>query len=377
MSTSSLRNEHSVTTVSWIPSDLLEGMGKIATRMKMAHHDPPPPTSLGADIPATLEELRITDGFRFANHLRAFIVVDDSSHIISAGYSGGGVMGSTTVGLAVGSITVPAIRFEDRRSEPEIGTDFVRFTQTVGGRTGAPMPRAVKHPPFVQYHAPIVWTTLELIIRTDGTHEATFVGASGFPRHWLFDDSGSLVAKSSLAEYKKWMNESFGHRTPWGDEDSPTLVTAVESALERDLQGAIMRGSQRPEIRRIRAGGALVEQGSPSDELFLLLNGILVVEVDGEKIAELGPGAVLGERALLDGGIRTATLRAVTECKVAAVRATDVDTERLAQLAAGHRREGVDRHLNPGLPAAVSSRPAQARCATFETQRPRAPRTEP
>lgn len=66
--------------------------------------------------------------------------------------------------------------------------------------------------------------------------------------------------------------------------------------------------------------------------------------MDGEKIAELGPGAVLGERALLEGGIRTATLRAVTECKVAAVRVTDVDTERLAQLAAGHRREGVDRH---------------------------------
>ena len=137
------------------------------------------------------------------------------------------------------------------------------------------------------------------------------------------------------------MSESFGHRTPWGDEDSPTLVTAVESALERELQSAIMRGSQRPEIRRIRAGGALVEQGSCSDELFLLLNGVLVVEVDGEKIAELGPGAVLGERGLLEGGHRTATLRAVTECKVAAVPANDIDTVRLSRLAEGHRRENT------------------------------------
>ena len=31
------------------------------------------------------------------------------------------------------------------------------------------MPRAVKHAPFVQYHAPIVWTTLELTIHADGT----------------------------------------------------------------------------------------------------------------------------------------------------------------------------------------------------------------
>ena len=185
-----------------------------------------------------------------------------------------------------------------------------------------------------------MWTTLELTIRTDGTHDARFLGASGFPRHWLFDDSGVLIAKSSVAEYKKWMGQSFGHRTPWGDEDSPALVTEVETALERELQGVIMHGRQRPEIRRIKASKVLVEQGSSSDELFLLLNGVLVVEVDGEKVAEVGPGAVLGERALLEGGMRTATLRAVTDCKVAVAGVRDVDVERLARLAEGHRREG-------------------------------------
>ena len=65
------------------------------------------------------------------------------------------------------------------------------FTQTVGGRTGAPMPRAVKHAPFIQYRAPIVWTTLQLTIHADGTHEGSMVGASGFPRHWVFDDGGT------------------------------------------------------------------------------------------------------------------------------------------------------------------------------------------
>ena len=340
MSNTPARYERSINTVSWIPSDLLEGMGKLATRMKMARQDPPPPDPLGADIPAAIEELRIADRLRFANQLRAFIDVDDANQIVNFGYCGGGVIGATTVGLGVGSITVPAVKLDDRRSEPEVGADYVRFTQTVGGRTGAPMPRAVKHPPFIQYHAPIVWTTLELTIRTDGTHDARFLGASGFPRHWLFDDSGVLIAKSSVAEYKKWMGQSFGHRTPWGDEDSPALVTEVETALERELQGVIMHGRQRPEIRRIKASKVLVEQGSSSDELFLLLNGVLVVEVDGEKVAEVGPGAVLGERALLEGGMRTATLRAVTDCKVAVAGVRDVDVERLARLAEGHRREG-------------------------------------
>jgi CRP-like cAMP-binding protein len=73
--------------------------------------------------------------------------------------------------------------------------------------------------------------------------------------------------------------------------------------------------------------------------MYLLLNGVLVVEVDGEKVAELGPGAVFGERALLEGSTRTATLRAVTDCKVAAVSADNMDRTKLAELATGHNRE--------------------------------------
>ncbi|MGZ4722579.1 MAG: cyclic nucleotide-binding domain-containing protein [Ilumatobacteraceae bacterium] len=334
-----MRIERSVTTVSWIPSDLLEGMGKMATRMKLAHHDPPPPDSLGADPHGTIEELREADRFRFANELRAFIEVDDDGKIIDCGYCGGGMIGATTIGLGVGSITIPAVKLSDRCGEPVIAGNAVTFTQSVGGRTGAPMPRAVKHAPFIQYHAPIVWTTLELTIHTDGTCQGSMVGASGFPRHWLFDDGGHLVAKSSVAEYKKWMAESFGRRTPWGVEDSPALVTEVESLLERELQESIMRGDKQPEIRRVKEGKTLVEQGSSSDELYLLLNGVLVVEVDGEKLAELGPGAVFGERAALEGGTRTATLRAVTDCKVAVAPADRIDLDKLAALATGHRRE--------------------------------------
>jgi hypothetical protein len=334
-----MRIERSISTVSWIPSDLLEGMGKMATRMKLAHHDPPPPDSLGSDVHTTLEDLRSNDRFRFANELRAFIDVDDDGKITGFGHSGGGLMGATTVELGVGAITVPALTLPDRRGEPEVSATSVTFTQTTGGRTGAPMPRAVKRPPFVQYFAPTVWTTLELTINTDGTHSGALIGASGFPRHWVFDDAGELSAKSSVAEYKNWMNTSFGGHTPWGDEDSPALVTAVETELEKQLQEHIMRGAAKPQIRRVKEGDTLVEQGMESDELFLLLNGVLVVEVDGEQLGELGPGAVLGERAVLEGGARTATLRAVTECKVAAAPSAQVDRDKLIDLAAEHQRE--------------------------------------
>ncbi|HEY0520159.1 MAG TPA: cyclic nucleotide-binding domain-containing protein [Ilumatobacteraceae bacterium] len=333
-----MRIERCITTISWIPSDMLEGMGKIATRMKLAHHDPPPPDVVGTDPTATIEELRDADRFRFANQLRAFIEVDDDGRIVDCGYCGGGVIGATTIGQGTGSITIPAVQLPDVRVEPAVGATSVTFTQTVGGRTGAPMPRAVKRPPFVQYHAPIVWTTLELTINADGTHDASMVGASGFPRHWVYDNSGALIAKSSVAEYKQWMSDSFGRRTPWGDEDSPALVSQVESLLERELQETIMRGETKPEIRRIKAGATVVQQGSTDDDIYLLLNGVLVVEVDDDKLAELGPGAVFGERARLEGA-RTATLRAVTDCKVAAVSPDHVDHDKLAMLAGDHRRE--------------------------------------
>ena len=100
-----------------------------------------------------------------------------------------------------------------------------------------------------------------------------------------------------------------------------------------------MRGGERPEIRKLKAGKLLVEQGAPGAELFLLLDGVLSVEVDGEPIAELGPGAVLGERAVLEGGQRTSSLRAVTACRVAVAAAEQLDLDHLSKLAEGHRRE--------------------------------------
>ena len=83
----------------------------------------------------------------------------------------------------------------------------------------------------------------------------------------------------------------------------------------------------------------IVEQGAEGHEMYVLLDGVLSAEVDGTSVAQVGPGAVLGERALLEGGRRTATLRAVTPCKVAKVTDADLDPELLSELAAGHRRE--------------------------------------
>jgi CRP-like cAMP-binding protein len=65
----------------------------------------------------------------------------------------------------------------------------------------------------------------------------------------------------------------------------------------------------------------------------------LRVEVDGARMTEYGPGAMLGERAHLEGGKRTSSLVAVTDCRVASVPAESLDRQLLEELSTGHRRE--------------------------------------
>ena len=70
-----------------------------------------------------------------------------------------------------------------------------------------------------------------------------------------------LVAKSGVIDFGKWFNDSFGDRTPWGEQDSPAVVSAVESALERSLSSGIMSGGTKPTSAEITEGESLVRQG--------------------------------------------------------------------------------------------------------------------
>jgi hypothetical protein len=330
-----MRIESSVTSVSWIPSEAIEGLAKLPFEAGLTHYDQPPP-----DVLDDLDAWRRNDRFREANELRAFIDVEDG-RIVGFGHLGQGHIGSTTVRVGPAAVRFPAVHFPDLRPEPVVGPTSVRFVQTVGGRMGVPTPRPVPRKPYFQVWAAVAWTTLALTVNADGTSAYELVGASPFPRHWIYDNSGALVAKSGTIDFKTWFNDSFGAHTPWGDRDSPALVTTVETALERHLSQTIMQAGKSPEIRILKPGDTLVEQGQPGQELFVLLDGVLSVGVDGQEIAEIGPGAILGERALLEGGARTSTLRAVTRCRVAVVSAEHLDKAALAEVAAGHHQEAA------------------------------------
>ncbi len=328
-----MRIESSVTSISWIPLEAIEGMVKLPFELGVTHYDLPPP-----DVLDDLESLRAADAFRFANELRAFIEVEDG-RIVDYGHLGKGHVGVTKVRLGPGEAVFPEVSLPNLRPSPVASATSVRFVQTAGGRTGAPAPpRRVRGMPFVQITPPLAWTTLALTIHADGSSQHDVVGASRFPRHWIYDHSGRLSLKTGLIDFKAWYREAFGRHTPWGDQDSPALVTQVETALERELSRSII--DSKPRFVKLPVGKTLVEQGDVGKDLFLLFDGVLAVEVDGRLVARVGPGAILGERAILENGRRTATLRALTPCRVAVVPGDQVAREALAEVAHGRREAG-------------------------------------
>jgi len=73
---------------------------------------------------------------------------------------------------------------------------------------------------------------------------------------------------------------------------------------ERELE----RISTLADVVDLPADRILTTQGQLGWEMFILVDGRAGVERDGQRINEVGPGEVIGEIALLDGGPRTATV---------------------------------------------------------------------
>ncbi|MGH3080617.1 MAG: cyclic nucleotide-binding domain-containing protein [Gaiellaceae bacterium] len=330
-----MRIEKSVTAVTWIPSEAIEGMPKLPFELGITRYDAPPPDRLGE---GDLESLRDADRFREANQLRAWVEVDDGK-IVDAGYSGGALVGSTRVQLGPKTLSFPGVTYPLLQEEPERGPDWVKFVQSAGGRMGLPAPRRVRGKPFFQIASASAWTTLQLIIYADGTAKHKLIGASAFPRHWIYDDDGRLAEKSGEIDFERWWRESFGPNMPWGGEDSPVVTSAAETELERELSRIVMAKAKPLERRQLEEGETLVEQDQTGKELFLVLDGMLDVEVDGEVVAEVGPGAILGVHASTTGGMRSSTVRAATRCRVVVIPENMLEQAEIVAIASGQRRE--------------------------------------
>ena len=65
--------------------------------------------------------------------------------------------------------------------------------------------------------------------------------------------------------------------------------------------------------RTFREGTELTAEGQGGVGFFVIESGQALVTVDGRERATLGPGDYFGEIALIDGGLRTATITAASD----------------------------------------------------------------
>jgi len=113
----------------------------------------------------------------------------------------------------------------------------------------------------------------------------------------------------------------------------PLLSGLEPSELERIAQVAIPRSFPK--------GARIFHEGDQSDACYVIRAGEVRVtreHPDGRAIAlaTLGPGELVGELAMLDGGVRSASVETLTDVDLLAVAATDMRglLERNAQITA-------------------------------------------
>jgi CRP-like cAMP-binding protein len=74
--------------------------------------------------------------------------------------------------------------------------------------------------------------------------------------------------------------------------------------------GVVCDLAERVLVSQYESGAVVLAEGAEGDGLHLVLAGTATIERNGVALAAIGPGEHVGELALLDGGPRSATVRA-------------------------------------------------------------------
>jgi CRP-like cAMP-binding protein len=119
-----------------------------------------------------------------------------------------------------------------------------------------------------------------------------------------------------------------------GEEGAVDAARAKRLALKRDVlanmplfsrltERELLRVMQAVEVREHKDGEVVIREGDKGDELFIVLEGKVRVSRGDQVLAHLGQGEHVGEMALIRSVPRSATVSAVGDAELIAIRRAD------------------------------------------------------
>jgi CRP-like cAMP-binding protein len=129
----------------------------------------------------------------------------------------------------------------------------------------------------------------------------------------------------------------------------------MDPKIQRLAEQPLLAGFSDRDLKRLAtlfdevelpSGTVLMHQGRRGDETFFLEHGEVSVEIDGQEVARLGRGDVVGELAPLDRRQRSATVTALTDVRAfvvsprqfSGIRHEPVVASRLSEILASRLR---------------------------------------
>ncbi len=156
---------------------------------------------------------------------------------------------------------------------------------------------------------------------------------------WIENPSDRNLAVSELqikiwyAVYRAGWSFPFPHRQLVTTEMRPSFPQQKQSVRDglrhSDLfdllsEEELVYLAESASLKPFAPGEIAVKQGDSGSSLFLILQGELVVEIDGNQVATLGKGKMFGEMSLLTGEPRMATVKAISEAILAELPKTAI-----------------------------------------------------
>ncbi|RNL79823.1 cyclic nucleotide-binding domain-containing protein [Nocardioides marmorisolisilvae] len=89
-------------------------------------------------------------------------------------------------------------------------------------------------------------------------------------------------------------------------------VNRLESLSDPELWAVISAGRH----VHLPADWSLIGENTPADKAYLIVDGEVSVRKHGEEVARLGPGDVIGEIAIVNHKLRTASVVSLTPLEV-------------------------------------------------------------